>query len=118
MEIDVMGAVWRIEWADDLKGFLEDGDADAVALAMPLRRTIYIKRDLFKGWMDAEERGRHLEEVVRHEVIHAFLSECGLDASNAPAPAWAENEEMVDWFALMWPRIGYATDEALDQLWG
>lgn len=118
MEIDVMGAEWRIEWVDGLDGFLDDKTADVDALTLPSRRAIYIKRGIFRDWMDADERGRRLEEVTRHEIIHAFLSECGLDASSSPAAAWAENEEMVDWFALTWRRIDRAVEDALDQLWG
>lgn len=42
-----------------------------------------------------------VEKNKRHEVIHAFLFECGL-AENS---AWAQNEEMVDWFAIQSPKI-------------
>lgn len=41
------------------------------------------------------------KKVARHEVIHAFLGESGL-RGNSP---WAENEEMVDWFAIQFPKI-------------
>ncbi|MGL5549337.1 MAG: hypothetical protein ACRC17_05685 [Culicoidibacterales bacterium] len=43
------------------------------------------------------------KETVRHEVIHAFLSESGLRDSSTNA--WAVNEEMVDWFAIQWHKI-------------
>lgn len=45
---------------------------------------------------------------VRHEIVHAFLFECGL-AENSP---WAQNEEMVDWFAIQGPKIYKAWQEA------
>ena len=44
-------------------------------------------------------------EVLRHEIIHAFLHESGLDASAGAAESWATNEEMVDWFAIQSPKI-------------
>lgn len=66
------------------------------------------------GWEDeppeiiaAQER-----ECLRHELIHAFLNESGLSASALPAEtAWSKNEEMVDWFAIQWPKIAKAFRE-------
>lgn len=47
------------------------------------------------------------KKVTRHEVIHAFLSESGLRECSG----WAENEEMVDWFANQSPKIYKAFEE-------
>lgn len=44
---------------------------------------------------------------VRHELVHAFLFECGL-AENSP---WAQNEELVDWIAIQGPKIWKAWQE-------
>ncbi|KIR03452.1 hypothetical protein P261_02267 [Lachnospiraceae bacterium TWA4] len=38
--------------------------------------------------------------IVRHEIIHAFLYESGLDVSS-----WGRNEEIVDWIALQFPKL-------------
>ena len=48
---------------------------------------------------------KYQREVLRHEILHAFLHESGLDASSSYAPSWATNEEMVDWFAIQSPKI-------------
>lgn len=40
-------------------------------------------------------------KVLRHEIIHAFLGESGLRSNSD----WSENEEMVDWFAIQFPKI-------------
>lgn len=46
------------------------------------------------------------KETIRHELIHAFLNESGLQWSSfVPEQAWAKNEEMVDWFAIQMPKI-------------
>lgn len=45
------------------------------------------------------------KSVLRHELIHAFLYESGLDASFSVAESWAINEEMCDWFAIQSPKI-------------
>ena len=44
--------------------------------------------------------------TLRHELIHAFFFESGLaQVSAVYNGAWAQNEEMVDWFALQSPKI-------------
>lgn len=51
-------------------------------------------------------------ETLRHELIHAFLNESGLQHnSHIPEKAWAKNEEMVDWFAIQLPKIFKAFKE-------
>lgn len=40
-------------------------------------------------------------KVLRHELIHAYLYESGLSCQCY----WAENEEMVDWFAIQIPKL-------------
>ena len=42
-----------------------------------------------------------ISKVKRHEIIHAFLFESGL-AENSE---WAQNEEMVDFFAIQAPKL-------------
>lgn len=49
-----------------------------------------------------------IRKVKRHEIIHAFLFESGL-AENSP---WAQNEEMVDFFAIQFPKLLNAFREA------
>lgn len=44
----------------------------------------------------------------RHEIIHAFLFESGL-AENS---SWAQNEEMVDFFAIQFPKLLKAFEQA------
>lgn len=44
-------------------------------------------------------------KVLRHEIIHAFLYESGLRENSNKQYAWADNEEMVDWFAIQGPKI-------------
>jgi hypothetical protein len=50
--------------------------------------------------------GKMMKETIRHEIIHAFLNESGLQWNTfAPEKAWAKNEEMVDWIAIQFPKI-------------
>lgn len=69
----------------------------------------------YKGWghEPPETAEAAQKETLRHEIVHAFLSESGLadSALNLDAP-WAKNEEMVDWFALQGMKIVKAWQEA------
>ena len=47
-------------------------------------------------------------KTLRHEIIHAFLAESGLRRSCS----WAENEEVVDWIAIQFPKMLKAFQEA------
>lgn len=73
-----------------------------------------------KGWENEPQATceNAQKETIRHEVVHAFLSESGLDASAVTVDCpWAKNEEMVDWFAIQgekiykaWKEVGALTD--------
>lgn len=66
-------------------------------------------------WKDEPEEIRSAQDrqTIRHELIHAFLSESGLQANSfAPEKAWAKNEEMVDWITLQSPKIFKAFQQA------
>ena len=51
--------------------------------------------------MCVKDVGAFEKKVLRHEIIHAYLGESGLRSSSD----WAEDEEMVDWFAIQAPKI-------------
>lgn len=50
--------------------------------------------------------------ALRHEIIHAFLYESGLNENSEPCEAWGTNEEMVEWLAVQGPKIYQAWKEA------
>lgn len=50
---------------------------------------------------DKKNLPAYWRKVLRHEIIHAFLSESGL-AENSD---WATNEEFVDWIAIQGPKL-------------
>jgi len=52
-----------------------------------------------KDW-DPDEARLMQSRIIRHEIIHAFLYESGLDECS-----WAQNEEIVDFFALNLPKL-------------
>ena len=48
------------------------------------------------------------QKQIRHEIIHAFLAESGLEENSD----WADNEEIVDWIAIQGPKLYKAWQEA------
>ena len=67
----------------------------------------------FYGKTTEEERELITKQTLRHEIIHAFFSESGLqDCSHRNERAWTRNEEMVDWIAIQFPKLLKAFEEA------
>jgi hypothetical protein len=68
----------------------------------------------YKGWEHEDEKtveNCH-KDNLRHEIVHAFLNESGLqECSNEFVGAWSRNEEMVDWIALQGEKIYKAWQE-------
>ena len=55
---------------------------------------------------------RHKRKVLRHEIVHAFMYESGLDCNaNVPERSLATNEEMIDWIAIQGEKIHKAWAE-------
>lgn len=99
--INVLGADIRVvfrEEKQDLKleelGGYYDATENLIVVKIPEKDT-----------MSCANLENHQKKVLRHEIIHAFLHESGLDWSAAPTDCWATNEEMVDWFAIQSPKI-------------
>ena len=58
-----------------------------------------------ESWEDDVMTFNNIEEfekkVLRHEIIHAFFAESGLDSQSE----YARNEELVDWIAIQLPKM-------------
>ena len=60
-------------------------------------KKIIIRNDLTEQYTKA---------TLRHEILHAFLYECGLSHDAlAYDKSWCCNEEMIDFFAIQIPKI-------------
>lgn len=96
MTVNVLGIKYTIKESNKVADqILEhaDGYCDFTT------KTIVI--DTFK---DSPNSFKNLEsykkQVIRHELVHAFLFESGLDGCS-----WAKNEEIVDWIACQFPKL-------------
>lgn len=86
-----------------------DGYCDSL-----LKQIVYCEMATYKGWENESKESWHSQEqlTLRHEIVHAFFNESGLqDNALCFERSWAKNEEMVDWIALQGPKIYAAWQE-------
>jgi len=69
------------------------------------KKEIIIEKTLFEN----ENFYKRGYEVLRHEIIHAFIFESGLNVNCD----WAKNEELVDWIALQFPKLNKCMEKLL-----
>ncbi len=80
------------------------------------KKIIYCDMKTYPGFKKEDEKYLQFyeNETLRHEIMHAFLDESGLiDNSYKFDDGWAQNEEMVGWFAIQSPKI-FKTFKELD----
>lgn len=107
MKIDVLGTKYNIKRVNNGQneymtkmnygGYCDGGSKEIYILNL---KTV-------PDWAEEPEEVIRLQEqeTIRHELIHAFLNESGLNWSSSASDAWAKNEEMVDWFAIQMPKL-------------
>lgn len=100
-EVNILGETYSIYYNSRKKdNTLEtkDGYTDNYS------KKIVINTTFSEDW-DVQDIDIYQKKVLRHEIVHAYLYESGLDVNSNKAYSWAENEEMVDWFAIQAPKI-------------
>lgn len=109
MSISVLGTgyeVIRKNYADDL--YFEQNSFTAYC-GMVEKKIILCNLETHPSFKDDTEAtcAKIEKSILRHEIIHAFLYESGLGSSSnrIADTGWAENEEMVDWFAIQAPKL-------------
>lgn len=103
-QIDVLGTTYSIHEADMMTdqaleqcdGYCDETVKVCVIDSMKNRTDPMSKQDIQK----------YKNQVVRHELVHAFLFESGLGNDS-----WAANEEIVDWIAAMFPKLKDAFEQ-------
>ena len=106
MQVDVLGTSYSIKQSNKVEDLnLEDNDG----YCDHSTKTIVI--DTFQGCPGSlGNLEDYKKQVIRHEIVHAFLFESGLDACS-----WAKNEEIVDWIAVQFPKLlkAFETSESI-----
>lgn len=108
MKVNVLGTVYKIKHIPSLDG--RGGETDFYTKEIRISEQEDVPAEYKTD--NLKEMQRH---VLRHELIHAFLFESGMDQSSAAHEAWAVNEEMIDWMAIQMPKIMAAYDSIVKQ---
>ena len=103
-KVNILGSEWSVKFGNEevypnLTNV--DGYTD-----LSIREIVVDDMKASQGQIGAKaDLESYQKQVVRHEIIHAFLLESGLDSNSTNTNNWAVNEEMVDWFAIQSPKI-------------
>ena len=106
-QIDILGTFYTIRLVSKSYNGFEDGSCigycDFRTHQIFLNEDDIIKECYKNGedWVVS-----FFNQVLRHEIVHAFFAESGLNhCSFSVDTPWPKNEEMVDWFATQGPKI-------------
>lgn len=109
MEVNILGTRYEVKFENELNDIRL---CDCSGYCDPSIKKIVV--DDFKGKnshpLSIGDLSALQKKILRHELIHAFLSESGLQN-------WSENEDFVDWIALQMPKIAEAERGVLDGIW-
>lgn len=96
MKLDILGTQYDFSLSNAKKdaGLIDNGGyCDGFAKRIVIN-DYYIENDP----NSIQDIPAYDRKVRRHEIVHAFLYESGMTH-------WAENESMVEWIAVMVPRM-------------
>ena len=91
----ILGTLYKIKYKN-LKDADYDGYCDYTS------RTIMVRAD---NYYNVEDFQRLQNKQLRHEIIHAFLAESGLQSNFEHTTKWGHEETMVDWIAIQFPKL-------------
>lgn len=95
MQIEVLGTTYEIvrkQRCDDMQLVENDGYCD------PTSKTIVVVDEYEKDIHNVEDIGAYDRNVMRHEIVHAFLYESGLHN-------YSTDETLVDWMAAQFEKL-------------
>ena len=100
--VNVHGQDYKIFYENEEENLkLKEGDG----YLEPYSKEIHIDKSIFEQDDNDPLQMKQLDiygrKVIRHEIIHAFITESGL----WECCSWAQNEELTDWIARQFPKI-------------
>lgn len=103
-KVNILGSEWSVKFGNE-EEYPDLSEMDGYT-DLSTREIVVDDMKASQGQIGAKvDLGSYQKQVVRHEIIHAFLLESGLDSNSNSVGSWAVNEEMVDWFAIQSPKI-------------
>lgn len=94
MKVNILGTEYTVHEDNELEKLGLDGCCKKYDKEISIRS---IENMLEDGDCYESKLERHCE-VMRHEIVHAFFSESGLDD-------FSNNEQLVDWIAMQFPKM-------------
>lgn len=100
-KINILGTKYEITADTRLCNTDFDGICKNYVKSIQLRKP----EDMLDDDSVESEKQIRYEEILRHELVHAFFFENGLDE-------YSENEQLVNWIAIQFPKMVKAFQEA------
>ena len=104
MQVNIFGSTWDIKTIDVNEEIASLFSADTAGFCDGTSKTICLKKlkdSELVGIGDEEELKKY---ILRHELIHAALIECGLGDNWVREPM-GHDETSVDWLAHKFPQL-------------
>lgn len=102
-KINILGTEYEIEYKELSSGSDCDGYCDYTSKHIVIRSD---NANELEGFAWAQKK------QLRHEIIHAFLAESGLQANFEHCNKWGHEETVIDWFAIQFPKLLKVFEEA------
>lgn len=101
MKVNILGTEYTIE-LKELNDEDIDGYCDYTSKHIVIRLDNYYNVENFESLQNKQ---------LRHEIIHAFMAESGLQSNWKHDLGFGHDETTVDWFAIQFPKILKACKE-------
>ena len=98
--MNILGTEYEVIHDESLKQM----DADGLCLRYSKQIKVRPIQSMLEDSDEWEEKRLRYNEVLRHEAIHAFFNESGLESYSC-------NEELVDWIANQFPKMHKVFEE-------
>lgn len=100
-KVNILGTEYKVLFRDEKdKPKLKNADGYMDQSIKEIVVGVFEKDD-----MSIDDLQDYSKKVLRHEIVHAFLYESGLWTNSGNVNAWAQSEEITDWFAIQSPKI-------------
>lgn len=100
MKVNILGTEYSVEIDDTLEKTNADGMCKVYDKVISIRSVDSMLCDEDS----TDTKKMRFNEVLRHEIVHAFFNEAGLQEYSA-------DEQLVDWIAIQFPKIRKAFEE-------
>ncbi len=106
MKVNILGTDYTVEVKDrneDDNLSESDGYCDKTT-----KKIVVAKND---DESDLGDYDVYLKKITRHEIIHAFMYESGIAENYEHPHQFGQEETIVDWFAIQFPKLLKAFQE-------